>query len=637
MKRRIAFSALSLVTLCLVLAAPHAWAAPEASGDQDYSYARIVRLSYVEGDVQVQRPEEIGWQEALLNLPIRHGYQISTRMGRAEIEFESGAVARLAEDTLLEFTELALADGARITQLRLVRGTATFYANLSNEDRFSVATPHFTVILPRNARFRIDAGDDGATVSVLKGDVTVEALGASYRVNKNRAFLFRTEGEQVTLARAPDTDAWDRWVEDRENILTASHQAASQRYARAPFSYGLSDLDYYGGWYNLPGYGYGWQPRGISIGWSPYCSGRWMRVGGFLTWVSFEPWGWTPYHYGNWVFVRNGWFWMPGGFHQWQPAIVYWVHLGGDRWGWGPRGPHDRPGQPPANLPHGTVVPTSNNPRGYSGVDRRNDRPLTSELGRGRVVFDAPETFDGDRRPRGRAAAGIDSVSSPAASGAPAASGSPVSGYSGEPRTPRTREGAADERTAPRTRGRVGEASPASGIVYDPQERRFVNAPGVPGRSGAPGRSESAETPAAPPARGYSGTTTTPAEIRKPPTAEIRREERPVIQRDENRLPGRGEPRQENAPASVRPWQQPRQDAQPQQRQPSAPPPQAQPRYEQPRSAPAHQPRWESQPRPAPQSQPQPRVEPARPPSPPPAPAPQSQPRERGNTRPPKD
>ncbi|MBI3484866.1 MAG: FecR domain-containing protein, partial [Acidobacteria bacterium] len=536
---------------------------------------------------------------------------------------------RLAEDTHLQFTELALADGARLTQLTLLRGTATFYANLSSDDRFSVATPHFTVILPRNARFRIDAGDDGATVSVLKGDITVEALGASYRVTKNRAFLFRVAGEQVTLARAPETDAWDRWVEDRENILSASHQATSLRYARAPFSYGMSDLDYYGGWYNLPGYGYGWQPRGISIGWSPYCSGQWMYVGGFLTWVSFEPWGWTPYHYGNWVYVRNGWFWMPGGFHQWQPAIVYWVHLGGNRWGWGPRGPHDRPGQPPANLPHGTVVPTSN-PRGYTGVDRRNDRPTPGDVARGRVVFEPPDSFGEVTRPRGRAATGSDGVSPPTAPGAPAASG-----FSGSPRSSQPGDVARDERADPRARGRAGEAGPASGIVYDPRDRRYVNAPEVPGRTGAPGRSESAETPAAPVTRGYSGTPAAPTEPRKPPTVEVRREDRPEIQRNENRMPGRREPEQGNSPASVRPWQQPRQEAQPQQRPPSAPAPQAQPRNDQPRPAPAPQPRWESQPRPAPQSQPQPRFEPARPPSPPPAPTPQAQPHERPNTKPP--
>ncbi len=620
MKRRVPILTTVLTVLFLFLAAPHFLAAQE----QNYSYARIVRLSYVEGDVQIQRPEEIGWQEALINLPIRQGYQISTRRGRAEIEFESGAVARLAEDTYLKFTELALADGSRLTQLNLMRGTATIYANLSDSDRFSVSTPHFTVYVPRNARFRIDADDDGATVSVHKGDVTVEALGASYRVTKNRAFLFRATGEQVTLARAPETDAWDRWVDDRENILSATREAASVRYVRAPFSYGISDLDYYGGWSNLPGYGYGWQPRGISIGWSPYCNGRWMHLGGFLTWVSFEPWGWTPFHYGNWVFARNNWFWVPGGFHHWQPAIVFWVNLGGNRWGWGPRGPHDRPGHAPANLPHGTVVnTTNNNPRGFTGVDRRNERPLPREIADGRVTFDTPESFDGGRRFRGRGDNGDGRVSPPTTQGAPGTSSTPAAGFSGTPRGTQPRDVNADGRPDPRARGRNADAGPAPGIVYDPREGRYVNAPGIPGRAGASGRSEFADTPAAPTPRGYSGGAGTPAEprdSRMPTSGETRRIDRPEVQGGDTRIPGRSE------------RQLPRNDAQPQ-RPPSNPAPQ--PRYEQPRPAPAPQQRWESQPRPAPQSQPQPRVEPSRPSSPSPTSTPRSESRERPASRPP--
>ncbi len=626
MNRRIAIFALSLMALFLVLSAPHVLAAP----DQNYSYARIVRLSYVQGDVQVQRPEETGWEDALVNLPIRKGYQISTRQGRAEIEFESGAVARLAEDTLLQFTELALADGGRLTQLSLFRGTATFYANLSSDDRFLVTTPHFNITVPRNARFRIDAADDGATVSVNKGDITVDALGASYRVTKNRAFLFRVEGEQVTLARAPDSDAWDRWVDERENILSASREAVSTRYTRTSYIYGMSDLDYYGGWYNLPGYGYGWQPRGISIGWSPYCSGRWMHVGGFLTWVSFELWGWTPYHYGHWVYVRNGWFWMPGGFNHWQPAIVYWVHLGGNRWGWGPRSPLDRPGHAPANLPHGTVVSTNNNPRGYGSVDRRFERAAPGEIARARIVSEPPESFAEGARFRGRGRSGADQIAPPTASGAAATPSAPVSGFSGTTQTPQPREASPEERPEFRTRGRAGETGAPSGIVYDPQQRRYVNSPDVPGRTSATGRTDSTGALTAPATRGYSGTTATPSESRKIPTMEVRREApTTVIQRDENRVPGRREQPQESTPARMSPAQQPRQDAQPQPRQQSAPPPQSQPRYEQPR--PAQQPHWQSQPRSTPAPQSQPRVEPSRPASPP-----RSESRERPATRPPK-
>lgn len=630
MNRRIANFALSLIALFLVLTPPHVLAAT----DQNYSYARIVRLSYVQGDVQVQRPEEADWEDALVNLPIRQGYQISTHQGRAEIEFESGAVARLAENTLLQFTELALADGGRLTQLSLFRGTATFYANLASDDRFLVTTPHFTVTVPRNARFRIDAADDGATASVNKGDITVDALGASYRVTKNRAFLFRVEGEQVTLARAPDADAWDRWVDNREEILSASREAVSNRYMRTAYSYGMSDLDYYGGWYNIPGYGHCWQPRGLSLGWSPYWRGQWMYLNGFgLTWVSFEPWGWTPYHFGHWVYLPGGWYWVPGGFHHWQPAIVYWVHLGGNRWGWGPRTPHDRPGFPPVNLPHGTVVTSNNNPRGYGSVDRRFERPAPGEIARANFVAEPPESFAEGARFRGRARTGAETADLPTTPNAPAASGVAASGYSGTPKITQPGDVARDEGISPRARGRAGETGVPSGIVYDPQQRKYVNSPDVPGRTSAVGRTDFTGTPAAPAARGYSGTTATPSDSPKIPTVEIRREApTTVIQRDENRLPGRREQPQENAPARIGPWQS-RQDAQPQPRQPSAPPPQSQPRNEQPR--PAQQPHWQSQPRSTPPPQSQPRVEPARPASSSPA-SPRSESRERPTTRPPK-
>jgi uncharacterized protein DUF6600/FecR-like protein len=609
MRRKIALPIAILAAFCLLVIAP----CPAAAQDQDYSYARIVRLSYVDGEVQVQRPEELGWENALLNLPIRQGYQVSTRQGRAEIEFESGAVIRLAEESQLQFIELALADGNRLTQLSLLRGTATFYANLSSDDRFSVATPFFTVTVPHNARFRVDVDDGGGTVSVLKGELSVDAQGASYNVTKNRAFLYRAADEQVTLARAPELDAWDRWVEDRENILSASKQAASLRYTRAPFSYGMYDLDYYGGWYNVPGYGYAWQPRGIGLGWSPYCSGQWLMIGGFLTWVSFEPWGWAPYHYGNWIFAQNGWFWVPGGFHVWRPSIVYWVNLGGNRWGWGPRGPHDRPGQTPVNLPHGTVIPGGNPGGPFAGRARRNQTAPAAELARASVSLDTPSELQRDLRLRPRDAAERDSGSRPGLSSPATTSGAAASGFTGTSATPQTRALAPEDRQDPRTRVRANDSVPASGIVYDPQQRKFVNAPGIPGRSGASARTESADTPAAPAANGYSSTLSTSTSTTKQPMPEVRSEAPEVrVQRDENRLPGRQNQQQTDTSMRTRTWQS---------TSPNAQTPQAQPR-----TAPPTQPRWESQPRPAPQSPPPPRFEPARPSTPPPAPPPRFEP-----------
>jgi hypothetical protein len=85
----------------------------------DNSHARIVRLSLVQGDVRFAssfRDDPLtdanaGWQAAPLNLPIRQGYVVATDNGRAEVEFENGAMMFLGANTVVEFYDLSLRDG----------------------------------------------------------------------------------------------------------------------------------------------------------------------------------------------------------------------------------------------------------------------------------------------------------------------------------------------------------------------------------------------------------------------------------------------------------------------------------------------------------------------------------------------
>ncbi len=334
---------------------------PPTAVSYDYSYARVVRLSLVEGDVQVARPDQQGWQQAVANLPIEQGFTVATGGGRAEIEFESGATARLADNSVLQFTELALSDGGRITKLTLTQGTATFYANLSQQDSFAVATPQLQVVIAGNSRFRADVYDDTSSVSVFKGDVRVDSRAGTNRVTKGHTLTYRSsEPDRVTLGRNPKPDAWDSWVADRDEVVHTG-SAAETRYVNSPYTYGLSDLYNYGSWYNLSGYGQCWRPYGLGSGWYPYWNGQWASYPGFgWTWVSFEPWGWMPYHFGRWVFSPAlGWLWVPGGFNRWQPALVSWVRVG-NRVGWVPLAPQDQPGQPPINLQHGFVAVVPN-------------------------------------------------------------------------------------------------------------------------------------------------------------------------------------------------------------------------------------------------------------------------------------
>jgi hypothetical protein len=92
---------------------------------------------------------------------------------------------------------------------------------------------------------------------------------------------------------------------------------------------GYEDLDEYGDWSYVAGYGPCWRPRAIAVGWAPYRFGHWVYVGPWgWTWVEDEPWGFAPFHYGRWATVNGGWFWVPGPVvvrPVWAPALVAFV------------------------------------------------------------------------------------------------------------------------------------------------------------------------------------------------------------------------------------------------------------------------------------------------------------------------
>src|SRR6202011_3653305 len=124
---------------------------------QDSDYSRVVRLSRTDGQVLVSHPGSDTWDDAPVNLPLQEGDTLATQGGLAEIEFENGATAYLAENSVLQFTQLGFADGGRVTQLTLTQGAGTFYANLTQQDSFAVVAPTFEVAIPERAEARVDA------------------------------------------------------------------------------------------------------------------------------------------------------------------------------------------------------------------------------------------------------------------------------------------------------------------------------------------------------------------------------------------------------------------------------------------------------------------------------------------------
>ena len=128
-------ASLTLLAIALFSLAPSAKA-------QDYSNIRIVRLSFVEGSVQYQRPGE-SWQDAQMNLPIQEGFAVRTGDGYAEVEFENSLAIRVGTNSTVEFPQLALVNGGHVTRLNVSQGTAIISAKLSRADMLSVVCLRF--------------------------------------------------------------------------------------------------------------------------------------------------------------------------------------------------------------------------------------------------------------------------------------------------------------------------------------------------------------------------------------------------------------------------------------------------------------------------------------------------------------
>ena len=355
-----------LVALLLVC---FAWP-PGAAADS--SHARIVRLSLVQGDVRFAQEfhkdsltdSKTVWEVAPLNLPIREGYALATDTNaRAEVEFENGAMAFLSGNTLIEFYDLSLDDGAHITRLILRQGSAIFYVHPANGDYFSVTGGDFSVEANGRTTFRLDNFDDGSTVRVEQGQVAVLRNKDSKPLEKGQSYSINiNEGASPVIGRSGDADDFDKWVSGRiDNVATAT--AYSSQYVNSPnYNSGFADLYNYGSFYSVPGYGYGWQPFGVGMGWSPFDYGNWY-YDSFFGWnfIGSAPWGWLPYHYGGWVFSPGyGWLWVPSGLGYGQPVYyrpvtAVWVHSGTTT-GVVPLHPVDARGKTPLNLSHGVYA-----------------------------------------------------------------------------------------------------------------------------------------------------------------------------------------------------------------------------------------------------------------------------------------
>ena len=278
------------------------------------SKVRIVRLSEVKGEVQLDRLTGKGFEAAMPNLPITEGARLKTGDGVAEVEFEDNSTIRVAPNSLVEFPRLELLpSGAKASGIDVLQGMV--YVSLVNTkgNEFSVKFGQQTVNLPPDSHIRVQLTPTEASLAVLHGDVQVEEPSGSTTVGKNKTATFNlaTPSEPVIAKSVVDqpTDSWDK-----DAVQYHKSYANATSFGNSPYAYGINDMNYYGSFTSGCGASM-WRPYFTNANWDPFGSGAWAYYpSAGYSWVSPYPWGWTPYHYGSWAFCQGvGWGWRPGG------------------------------------------------------------------------------------------------------------------------------------------------------------------------------------------------------------------------------------------------------------------------------------------------------------------------------------
>lgn len=310
---------------------------------------RVARLSFVSPESVSFRPASVdSWVDAVLNYPVTTGDSLWVdRGGRAELQIGTTAV-RLAPFT--QASVLTLDD--RRLQLRLSEGSiATRVRSLADDESIEIDTPNGSIDLLRPGFYRIDVDQSGedTQVTVRTGEAEATASDAAFTVRPAQtAMLQGVDDTQVSDRGAGPADEFEDWCMARDRRVDA---AASFRYV-SPATIGVEDLDDFGLWETVAGYGVVWVPR-VQASWAPYREGRWVWIDPWgWTWVDDEPWGFAPFHYGRWVRLPVGWAWTPGAIVErpvYAPALVAFV--GGSGWhaslslnepiAWFPLAPHE--------------------------------------------------------------------------------------------------------------------------------------------------------------------------------------------------------------------------------------------------------------------------------------------------------
>ncbi len=290
---------------------------------------RVGRISYIEGEVSFQPPQETFWTQATRNFPVAPGEAFWTGdQGRAELQV---GAAQMWLDNQTELDVVDLDYGA--TRLSLAQGSMDIRVRRVPRGGITISTPVGEMRIDYAGLYRIDVGAPQEDGSYPQVEVTVFEGRAGVPGSDGLVAVEAGQGMLLDAGNAPQPvdiqyAAIDDWAHDRE-----ARQQWTWRQDEPAGLTGYEELGAYGDFSDTPDYGQVWFPRDVPADWAPYRYGHWAFVQPWgWTWIDDQSWGFAPFHYGRWAQVRGRWGWIPGravAEPVYAPALVAFVGGGG--------------------------------------------------------------------------------------------------------------------------------------------------------------------------------------------------------------------------------------------------------------------------------------------------------------------
>ncbi|MBW2306392.1 MAG: hypothetical protein JRG73_05585, partial [Deltaproteobacteria bacterium] len=236
----------------------------------------------------------------------------------------------MREQTLVEIDDFQKLGDRDQLRLALSRGKvyAVIAGDASSGLMVQVDTPNLSARAESGTTFQVESieAERATHISIIQGEAVVQTEGSSSRLEAGRAMIARGGGIIETRPMAAGESSFPG-----TETSTAPPYGDSGKnnggYVPEPLRSYTEELNPYGYWTRVDGYGTVWVPTAVPAGWAPFSHGRWVFRSPHYVWVSSWPWGWVPFHYGRWSYgVGVGWFWVPPYPHHvyWNPGAVGW-------------------------------------------------------------------------------------------------------------------------------------------------------------------------------------------------------------------------------------------------------------------------------------------------------------------------